>query len=953
MKKSLGLTRKRSIFFHSLQQACAFICVVCFIMLYVYSFASIKVTNAELGSQQIVYDLDLFAEEERFEETATFDNMLMQALKEIIRYNVAKSQLEVDGRFDGTKVIDIEAFANRKNDLAIGRDTLFDYEQEAIKDGSVGLVDINYGNYYSPSYYLEDLLKWEKYGIYYETVEMSGPDFLNYFPEDWYYRYDGMLTPEQQSILNAWMTNGMISNASSDYDSVKIEGVQEENVIATDENGMTFANEKEYEAYYAKEFQVRMYQALADILAKQNNIISSLYYDSETDMLMVRVQLLQERYQTVDGNRLEDYARSWEEYRTLVSYVEQAVNDLSYNYKEYLGFKERYGEGMTNIVYTFKMTMMGEAVEVSNLPKQVSDDELDYHYKSAYGKYMIYRPQSMYFVSNTGIIQESNLFEAFSNYEYAYPETAQIWIAVNTDYPVDDPFAQANAAYSFLNPYAQAVLGIGIAAAVMWLLLFLFLSVMTGYRKQKGEKEGELALSWFDSIPTEIALLLGAGAAFFLVNGGLIAIYNFSSEWLDYVAANRLKISFISGLSGLLASMLACLFWYSLLRRLKARTLWKDSLMRWIWNVFFRRIFAVVKKPLLTIYDNSSIWLRGILLLGSIMFVNFFMGVAAYYYWNRGRGGLKELTLLVLVGVVLFDGAIVYLWFLNQLKRKKIVDGIARIKEGELHYQVKTDTLHGDNLQLAEAVNSIGEGIKTAVETSMKDERLKADLITNVSHDIKTPLTSIINYVDLLKRENIETEPVKGYIEILDAKSQRLKQLTDDLVEASKISSGNITLIMEKINLTELLNQSLGEFSAKFEEKNLRVMDGFSGEAVYVEADSRRIWRVVENLFGNICKYALDGTRVYLDMEVTCEGKKVCLSVKNISAQPLNIQAEELTERFIRGDVSRSTEGSGLGLSIAKNLTELQNGSFAIYLDGDLFKVTLTFPVYEEKTEEI
>ena len=180
---------------------------------------------------------------------------------------------------------------------------------------------------------------------------------------------------------------------------------------------------------------------------------------------------------------------------------------------------------------------------------------------------------------------------------------------------------------------------------------------------------------------------------------------------------------------------------------------------------------------------------------------------------------------------------------------------------------------------------------------------------------------------------------------MLEAKSQRLKQLTDDLVEASKISSGNITLIMEKINLTELLHQSLGEFSEKFEEKNLQIVEDCQGDAFYIEADSRRIWRVIENLFHNICKYALEGTRVYLDMAQAPEKDEVVLSLKNISAQRLNIRAEELTERFIRGDVSRSTEGSGLGLSIAKNLTELQNGTFEIYLDGDLFKVTLTFPL--------
>ena len=230
--------------------------------------------------------------------------------------------------------------------------------------------------------------------------------------------------------------------------------------------------------------------------------------------------------------------------------------------------------------------------------------------------------------------------------------------------------------------------------------------------------------------------------------------------------------------------------------------------------------------------------------------------------------------------------------------------------------------------------------MKAAVQEQMKSERLKADLITNVSHDIKTPLTSIINYVDLLKRENIENEKAKDYIRVLDEKSQRLKQLTEDLVEASKISSGNIKLEFMNLNLNELVQQVNGEFAERFEGRNLDLICILQPEPLLIRADSRRIWRVLENLYVNVCKYAMPGTRVYVDA-IKKDG--IQLSIKNISENPLNFQADELTERFIRGDVSRSTEGSGLGLSIAKNLTVLQHGSFNIYLDGDLFKVTITF----------
>lgn len=251
---------------------------------------------------------------------------------------------------------------------------------------------------------------------------------------------------------------------------------------------------------------------------------------------------------------------------------------------------------------------------------------------------------------------------------------------------------------------------------------------------------------------------------------------------------------------------------------------------------------------------------------------------------------------------------------------------------------------------LARSVNSIGNGIKNAVEISMKDERMKADLITNVSHDIKTPLTSIINYVDLIKREKVDNERIRSYIQVLDEKSQRLKQLTDDLVEASKISSGNINLHFERINVIELLNQTIGEFSEKFDEKSLTIVMNVNAPGTVIEADSRSIWRVMENLFNNIYKYALEGTRVYIAINSLSEkeGQRqelIEISIKNISEKELNCNPEELTERFIRGDESRTTEGSGLGLSIAKNLTEAQHGTFEILLDGDLFKVILTFPM--------
>ena len=297
---------------------------------------------------------------------------------------------------------------------------------------------------------------------------------------------------------------------------------------------------------------------------------------------------------------------------------------------------------------------------------------------------------------------------------------------------------------------------------------------------------------------------------------------------------------------------------------------------------------------------------------------------------------------------LVMDAAVLLLLLREASGRKQIEHGLKEIAAGDLDYKIDLTELQGeDNLQLAGIVNSLGEGMKAAVQEQMKSERLKADLITNVSHDIKTPLTSIINYVDLLKRENIENEKAKDYIRVLDEKSQRLKQLTEDLVEASKISSGNIKLEFMNLNLVEMIQQTSGEFEEKFKAGDLEEVMNLPNEEIVIRADGRRLWRVLSNIYNNAAKYAMEGSRVYVDLVQT--GEEVQLTIKNVSEQPLNISADELTERFIRGDVSRSTEGSGLGLSIAQNLTKLQGGKFELYLDGDLFKVLIRFPVPKER----
>lgn len=255
----------------------------------------------------------------------------------------------------------------------------------------------------------------------------------------------------------------------------------------------------------------------------------------------------------------------------------------------------------------------------------------------------------------------------------------------------------------------------------------------------------------------------------------------------------------------------------------------------------------------------------------------------------------------------------------------RIQEALEAISEGALDTTLNVNEFHGQQKKVAEAVNHIRQGLMSSVNESLKNEKLKADLITNVSHDIKTPLTSIVNYVDLLKRENLENENAKYYIHVLEEKSQRLKQLTEDLVETSKITSGNVKLNMQKLDLVELLYQTGGEFNERFESRNLTIVTKIPSEQIFIYADGRQLYRSIENLYTNAAKYALENTRVYVELEKA--DKKAVFTIKNVSKNELDIVSNgnvDLTERFVRGERSRTTEGSGLGLSIAKNLSPFE-----------------------------
>lgn len=355
-----------------------------------------------------------------------------------------------------------------------------------------------------------------------------------------------------------------------------------------------------------------------------------------------------------------------------------------------------------------------------------------------------------------------------------------------------------------------------------------------------------------------------------------------------------------------------------------------ESAFEIIGNDFYQFFKYIYEKFILNLIDiwQTFIW------LGILFLIEYIIWYSTYGYYFPSYDSLIFLILQAIV-ISIF---VIY----NALLRRKLRNATDALADGNLNYEIDLSGMHGDFREIAENLNSISEGMNIAIEQRLKSERMKTELITNVSHDLKTPLTSIINYANLIGQEKCENVKITEYSEVLVRQSVRMKRLIEDLVEASKASTGNLEVQLETCEAEILLTQAAGEFEQKLHDAGLELKVVQPENSVKIMADSRRLWRVFDNLMNNICKYGQRGTRVYLILEET--EKQAVITFKNTSHAELNFSADELTERFVRGDVSRNTEGNGLGLSIAKSLTELQNGTFDLQIDGDLFKVILKFP---------
>lgn len=495
--------------------------------------------------------------------------------------------------------------------------------------------------------------------------------------------------------------------------------------------------------------------------------------------------------------------------------------------------------------------------------------------------------------------------------------SAEITVLVAEDMKHNDLFSVASKLVELGFKLQWTVVIIALVSLALFAFLISFILCAAGH------KDGEIRTGPFERIPFDLwTAVLG-----FLLWFGALSVWDFAERSLFWVGWCLMVAT--------LAYFAVLLWFMSFAVRIKTSTLIKNNII-YKTGALILKLLRFIYRRLKFIVGNLTLITKTLLCLAVLIFLEMsllgFLAIIRFNYY------FPEVTVFVLVLLnILFIGAVLYF----AIVLRKIQKGGERIAGGDLDHKINTTFMFGDFKRFAESLNNINVGLKNAVDRQMKSEKFKTELITNVSHDIKTPLTSIINYVDLIKKEEPENPNIKQYLEVLERQSARLKKLVEDLTEASKASSGVLKVDLVTCDPSVLLSQAMGEFEDRFKKSAVTPVLKTPAEPLYILADGRHLWRVFDNLMGNICKYAAPDSRAYFD--ITADGEEVYITLRNMSKYQLNISAEELMERFVRGDSSRNTEGSGLGISIAKSLTELQRGSFALTVDGDLFKVTLAF----------
>ncbi len=502
-------------------------------------------------------------------------------------------------------------------------------------------------------------------------------------------------------------------------------------------------------------------------------------------------------------------------------------------------------------------------------------------------------------------IERENIHEMLKGTPYnIYAAVVDKLIPGDAFYELAQKFHNVKVNYPYILP-------VFIVSMLVVITLFIYLVSVTGRK----EKKGIIAKLLNDRIFTDIYTV------------AMLIIYAISYQALvqfSYKLEVLIPLIIVFSIDVLLGVSYAL----SMIRQILTRTILKNTLVY--------KIYLVIKRAAAILRETRVLKGWFIILLLLYGFINGFLIIQ--YDHNPGF-----LVLLLIFTVNAFAVGLVIKW---SISLAKIINAVKEISSGNIDYEFDTSKISLTFLAFAQSIKSLGQGLNKAVSEAVKAERMRTDLITNVSHDLKTPLTSIINYVDLLKNEVPCSSKSQEYLAILEEKSARLKVLIEDLMEASKVSSGNIAVNLDNLDLNQLMIQALGEFQEKLEASSLEVILESKEKNVFILADGRHMWRVAENLLSNVVKYSMPNTRVYISIEKKTD--KGVLTIKNISKVPLNISPEQLTERFVRGDESRTTEGSGLGLSIAQSLVKVQNSNLEIEIDGDLFKVTVEMPLITE-----
>lgn len=821
-----------------------------------------------------------------FEESQEFNYMVENYMDDVLTQIRLENLFETDGMMNRNKEIDVMEYS--KNDTANGE------------------------NVSGIAYSLEELINW---GEDFDSAESDNyaknSVIVCQKPEGTYEYYDtsDFMTRVESGVFDIIMQDGSdvdgflqelqngkyTSSGFYNFDIVDMEG----NILYTDcWNFGSALIEK-----YAPQGAENLLQVVNNS-PRLNGKLSVIYDDLAYTL----------------GNIYSDY----QNYQMGFEHLEEGNTNFTYI----------YANNDTKKVVTNKTSYENYAELEKNVQNLISEKDV---------KYMVIYPKLKDFNSNMNV-SKSDKWEKLRSYSSEKKWNSVFAVAVDTTYTIQDQFYQNKVAYDNNIPYFKGTTWLLVLSIILFLGATIWLTLEAG----RTAEDEELHLNGFDHWKTEIAAVLivliwivGSYIGIHFWNGNIYTMINDIPTYLkdggtyfEYYYARGMDVSsaYMSAslyLPSLSIAELAEIYFYgvftlgcffmgyvSLIKRIKGRNLWKNSLLR------------VIVRFIYKIYDNRKKTTKTVLLLCGFFLVQ---GIAVLF-----RNGVTMLL------VLLADVGVFYVVLNGLLLKEKLKKGIEEIALGNMEYQIPLQGLRGENLKLAEMINGIANGFHMAVEEAMKNERLKTDLITNVSHDIKTPLTSIINYIAILKQSDIADPKIQGYLDILEAKAQRLKTLTEDVVEASKVSSGNISLEYMDVDLVEMIQQTEGEMAEKFEARNLKMIVNLPAEPAVVHVDGRRMWRVLENIFGNAAKYAMPGTRVYADLKL--EEDTVDLSLKNVSEHQLNISADELTERFIRGDLSRSSEGSGLGLSIAQSLTTMQGGTFNLYLDGDLFRVNIRFP---------